>query len=151
MLRVSIFSCIFFGLLSGCGLKSVNGELKSMSSTEYMGYVLATHHPTLSELECNTHVSPNSRLNCIEKFDEAQRHAVELAERNKLDDKETKIRPDTVAVAPTGPFSIPADNNTASPAKSNAVRLTALNNRSYNLYLVPLIEPLLIEQLLTEP
>lgn len=150
MLRVSIFSCICFGLLSGCGLKSVNGELKSMSSTEYMGYVVATHHPSLSEFECNTHVSPNSRLDCIEKFDEAQRHGAELAVRNRSDDKEVKINSDAVAAAPTGPFYIPADNNTATPATSDGVRLTALN-RSYNIYLVPLIEPLLIEQLLTEP
>ena len=143
MLRVSVFGCICIGLLSGCGYKAVNGELQLMDPTEYATSVVVNHHLRGSIIYCDRIAAFNPRKDCMETRVQTVQHGIDLEldrkARQKSDEITAKYNSENVATAPTGPFDSPV--NTVATQKSNALRVTALNNASYNLYLLLLLDP----------
>ena len=140
MLRVSVFGCICIGLLSGCGYKAVNGELQLMDPTEYATSVVVNHHLRGSIIYCDRIAAFNPRKDCMETRVQTVQHGIDLEldrkARQKSDEITAKYNSENVA---TGPFDSPV--NTVATQKSNALRVTALNNASYNLYLLLLLDP----------
>jgi len=129
MLRVSVIGCIYFGLLSGCGYKAVNGELQLMDATEYATSVVVNHHLRGSIIYCDRIAAFNPRKDCMDNRVQAIQHGIDLEldrkARKKSDEITAKLNSEIVATTPTGPFDSPV--NTVSTHKSNALRATTLN------------------------